>query len=155
MKVVILCGGKGTRIRGVDENLPKPLIPVGNYPILWHIMRNYAHFNHKDFILCLGHKGDTIKNFFLNYRALVSDFTIDFSQGNQIEFDKTHEQIDWKVTLAETGQETLTGSRIKKIERFIGDDEHFRHCQRKTHFDGDRHSYIITARRVISGDVLK
>jgi glucose-1-phosphate cytidylyltransferase len=70
MKVVILCGGKGTRIRGVDDDLPKPLIPVGNYPILWHIMRSYAHFNHKDFVLCLGHKGETIKNFFLNYRAI-------------------------------------------------------------------------------------
>jgi glucose-1-phosphate cytidylyltransferase len=125
MKVVILCGGKGTRIRGVDDDLPKPLIPLGNYPILWHIMRSYAHSNHKNFILCLGHKGETIKNFFLNYRAMVSDFTINFSKDHHLEFDKAHEQIDWKVTLAETGQETLTGSRIKKIERFIGNDEHF------------------------------
>lgn len=125
MKVVILCGGQGTRIRGVDDSLPKPMIPVGQYPIMWHIMRTYAHFNHKDFVLCLGFKGEAIKSFFLNYRSMVSDFTIDFASGRELTFDKAHEQIDWKVTCAETGPDTLTGSRIKKIERYIGDDETF------------------------------
>jgi glucose-1-phosphate cytidylyltransferase len=125
MKVVILCGGQGTRIRGVDDSLPKPMIPVGSYPIVWHIMRTYAHFDHKDFVLCLGYKGDAIKNFFLNYRAMVSDFTIDFSAGRELTFDQAQEAIDWKVTCAETGPDTLTGSRIKKIERYIGDDDMF------------------------------
>lgn len=125
MKVVILCGGKGTRIRGVDDSLPKPMIPVGEYPIVWHIMRSYAHYGFKDFVLCLGYKGSAIKDFFLNYRSWVSDFTIDFSQDRAITFDKTHEQIDWRVTLAETGEETLTGSRVKRVEPYIGDDEAF------------------------------
>ena len=125
MKVVILCGGKGTRIRGVDDDLPKPLIPIGHYPIVWHIMRSYAYYDYNDFVLCLGYKGEVIKNFFLNYRAMASDFTIDFSNNHQLDFDKADEQIDWQVTLADTGQETLTGSRIKKIQHFIGDDDMF------------------------------
>lgn len=125
MKVVILCGGKGTRIRGVDDDLPKPMIPVGGYPIVWHIMRSYAHYGFKDFVLCLGYKGAEVKDFFLNYRSQVSDFTIDFANDRAITFDKTHEQIDWRVTLAETGEDTLTGSRVKKIEPYIGDDESF------------------------------
>jgi len=125
LKVVILCGGKGTRIRGVDDSLPKPMIPVGSYPIVWHIMRYYAHFGFKEFVLCLGYKGDTIKDFFLNYQARVSDITIDFAADRAITVDKTHHGIDWKVTLAETGEEALTGSRVKKIENYIGDDEQF------------------------------
>ena len=125
MKVVILCGGKGTRIRGVDDSLPKPMIPVGSYPIVWHIMRYYAHYGFNEFVLCLGYKGDTIKDFFLNYQARISDITIDFSHDRAISVDKTHENIDWKVTLAETGEEALTGSRVKKIEHYIGDDEQF------------------------------
>lgn len=125
MKVVILCGGKGTRIRGVDDSLPKPMIPVGQYPILWHIMRSYAHYGFRDFVLCLGYKGSAIKDFFLNYRTQVSDFTIDFSKDREIVFDKAHEQINWRVTLAETGEDTLTGSRVKKIEHYIGTDETF------------------------------
>ncbi|PCI42173.1 MAG: glucose-1-phosphate cytidylyltransferase [Rhodospirillaceae bacterium] len=125
MKVVILCGGKGTRIRGVDDSLPKPLIPVGNYPIVWHIMRTYAHFGFKDFVLCLGYKGMAIKDFFLNYRAQVCDLTIDFSKDREVTYDKVHEELDWKVTLAETGENTLTGSRVKKIQDYIGDDETF------------------------------
>ena len=125
MKVVILCGGKGTRIRGVDDSLPKPMIPVGQYPIVWHIMRSYAHYGFKDFVLCLGHKGHAIKDFFLNYHTQVSDFTIDFSRDREVTFNKAHEQIDWRVSLAETGEDTLTGSRVKKIETYIGDDETF------------------------------
>lgn len=125
MKAVILCGGKGTRIRGVDDDVPKPLIPVGNYPIVWHIMRGYAHFGIKDFVMCLGYQGGAIKDFFLNYRANISDFTVDFGSKGEVNYEKTHEQIDWQVTLAETGAETLTGSRVKKIERYVGDDETF------------------------------
>lgn len=125
MKVVILCGGQGTRIRGVNDDLPKPMIPVGQYPIIWHIMRSYAHHGYKDFILCLGYKGLTIKEFFLNYRSQISDFTIDFANGKDVTFDKSHEKLDWKVTLAETGPDSLTGSRVKRIEHYLGDDEDF------------------------------
>lgn len=125
MKTVILCGGQGTRIRGVNDNLPKPMIPVGPYPILWHIMKSYASYGYKDFILCLGYKGAEIKNFFLNYRAQISDFSIDFKNDREITFHSVHDEIDWNVTLVETGEGTLTGSRIKKIEPYIGEDENF------------------------------
>jgi glucose-1-phosphate cytidylyltransferase len=125
MKVAILCGGKGTRIRGVSDDLPKPMIPIGPYPILWHIMRGYAAAGHKDFILCLGHKSGAIKDFFLNYRTRVADFTIDFARDRALEFHGAEKGIDWRVTMAETGEETLTGSRVKCIERYIGDDETF------------------------------
>jgi glucose-1-phosphate cytidylyltransferase len=125
MKVVILCGGKGTRIRGVNDDLPKPMIPIGPYPIIWHIMRSYAYFGFKDFVLCLGYKGLSIKEFFLNYQSQISDFTIDFSNGRGVSYDKVHEKLDWKVTLAETGENTLTGSRVKRIEHYIEEDEDF------------------------------
>lgn len=125
MKVVILCGGKGTRIRGVADDLPKPMIPVGGFPILWHIMKGYAAQGHKDFVLCLGYKSEVIKDFFLNYRTRVSDFTIDFAKGREITFHNLHSEVDWRVTLVETGQEALTGSRVKRVEPHIGDDEEF------------------------------
>ncbi len=104
MKVVILCGGKGTRIRGVDDDLPKPMIPVGEYPIVRHIMNAYARFGYMDFVLCLGYKGNVIKDHFLNNRSRIED---------------------WNITLAETGMETQTGSRVKKIAEHIGDDDLF------------------------------
>ncbi|MBF0246642.1 MAG: glucose-1-phosphate cytidylyltransferase [Alphaproteobacteria bacterium] len=125
MKVVILCGGKGTRIRGIDDSLPKPMIPVGGYPIVWHIMHSYAHYGFKDFILCLGYKGHVIKDYFLNYRVRVSDLVIDFANGRELTFEQADQQIDWRVTLAETGENTMTGSRVKKVERHIGEDETF------------------------------
>jgi len=125
MKVVILCGGKGTRIRDVNEDLPKPMVPVGNYPIIWHVMKSYADFGYKEFILCLGYKAEVIKDFFLNYRALTSDFTIDFSNQNEISFHAEQQPLDWKITFVDTGLETLTGSRVTKIRPFIGEDETF------------------------------
>jgi glucose-1-phosphate cytidylyltransferase len=124
MKTVILCGGQGTRIRGVADDLPKPMIPIGGYPILWHIMRSYAAFGFKDFILCLGYKGEVIKNFFINYHTMVSDFTIDFANGAATT-SHSEPAIDWRVTLAETGLNCMTGSRLKRIEKYLGDDEHF------------------------------
>ena len=125
MKTVILCGGKGTRIRGVADDLPKPMIPIGPYPILWHIMKGYAAAGHNEFILCLGYKSGAIKDFFLNYRSRVADFTIDFGDDRRLDFHGAEDEIDWRVTMAETGEETLTGSRVKRIERFIGDDQTF------------------------------
>src|SRR5262245_18647807 len=125
MKVVILCGGQGTRIRGVADDLPKPMIPIGGYPILWHIMRGYAAFGFKDFILCLGYKGEAIKNFFLNYHTMVSDFTIDFGRGGALTTNHSSPDIDWRVTLAETGLNSMTGSRLKRVEKYLQDDPHF------------------------------
>ena len=125
MKIVILCGGKGPRIRGVADDLPKPMIPIGPYPVLWHIMRGYAVQGHRDFVLCLGYKSGAIKDFFLNYRTRVADFTIDFGRDRTLEFHGAEDEIDWRVTMAETGEETLTGARVKRIEKYIGDDETF------------------------------
>ena len=125
MKVVLLCGGKGTRIRDVSHLVPKPMVEIGQYPIMWHIMKYYASYDHKEFILCLGHLGNVIKDFFLNYRASTSDITLNLMNAESIQYHGRHEEHDWKVTLAETGLESLTGTRIKKIEKYIGDDEHF------------------------------
>jgi len=125
MKIVILCGGKGTRIRDVNENLPKPMVPVGNYPIIWHVMKSYADFGYKEFILCLGYKSEVIKDFFLNYRSLTSDFTIDFGNKNEISFHAEQQPLDWKITFVDTGMESLTGSRVSKIQPFVGDDKNF------------------------------
>ena len=125
MKTVILCGGYGTRIRDVADNIPKPMIPVGGLPILWHVMKYYAQFSHKDFVLCLGYKGQVVKDFFLNYEAYTRDFTIKLGAEQSIQFHTTHEERDWNVTLAETGLNAMTGGRIKKIRHYIGNDEHF------------------------------
>lgn len=125
MKTVILCGGHGTRIRDVAENIPKPMIPIGGYPILWHIMKYYASFGHKDFVLCLGYKGHAIKDFFLNYEAQTRDCTVRLGTQKSIEYHTNHEESDWQVTLADTGIEALTGARIRKIHKYLGNDEHF------------------------------
>ena len=125
MKVVILCGGKGTRIRDVNENLPKPMVPIGNHPIIWHVMKSYANFGCKEFILCLGYKAEIIKNFFLNYRSLTNDFTIDFNNNDQISFHTEKAPLDWKITFVDTGLDSLTGSRVSKIQPYIGTDKNF------------------------------
>jgi len=125
MKVAILCGGFGTRIRDVSDNLPKPMIPIGGHPILWHIMKYYAHWGHNDFTLCLGYKGSEIKNFFLNYRAQLSDFRIDLSGKKPLEYLESHGPLDWQITLAETGLNSMTGARVKRIEKHIIDDKDF------------------------------
>lgn len=123
MKVVILCGGYGTRIRDVAENLPKPMIPVGRFPILWHIMKYYASYGHKDFVLCLGYKSHVIKDFFLNYEAHTKDFTIQLGRKESMVFHNEHDEADWNVTLAETGLDAMTGARIARIRRYVeGED---------------------------------
>ncbi len=125
MKVVILCGGYGTRIRDVADNIPKPMIPIGGMPILWHIMRYYAHWGRNEFVLCLGYQGNAIKNYFLNYEAFSNDFTLELGQHNKIEFHTRHLEAGWKITLAETGLNTMTGSRVRKIAKYIGNDKNF------------------------------
>jgi len=120
MKVIILAGGLGTRLGRVGELLPKPMIEIGGKPILWHIMKIYAHFGFKDFIICLGYKGNIIKDYFYQFKSHNSDFTVDLSKDKFI-FHNSHQE-DWKVTLADTGVETLKGGRIKRIEKYIDDN---------------------------------
>tara|TARA_B100001057_G_C22815398_1_gene937176 strand:- start:507 stop:1283 length:777 start_codon:yes stop_codon:yes gene_type:complete len=124
MKVVILAGGFGTRIRDVAEDIPKPMIPIGPYPIILHIMKSYAYYGHKDFVICLGHKGKDIKEFFLNYEPFTRDFTISFGNNGGIDYHSSHDEQDWSITLADTGLNSMTGSRISKIRKYI-DDENF------------------------------
>ena len=125
MKIVILCGGQGTRIRDVADNLPKPMIPIGNYPIIWHIMKHYASWGHKEFVLCLGYKGQVIKDFFLNYEAHTNDVTITLGKHKAVEYHNEHAESNWKVTLAETGLDAMTGARVRKISRYVDKKESF------------------------------
>lgn len=123
MKTVILCGGKGTRLREETEYRPKPLVEIGGRPILWHIMKTYAHHGFRDFVLCLGYRGNMIKEYFLNYEAMNNDFTICLGSRNGIHFEGNHGEHNFRVTLADTGEETMTGGRIRRIARYIDGDE--------------------------------
>ena len=120
MKVVILAGGFGTRLSEYTESIPKPMVTVGCKPILWHIMNTYAKFEYKDFYVALGYKADVIKEYFLNYRTLNSDFTVDLSNGGIV----AHQQdtVNWKVTLVDTGLNSMTGGRVKRMQNFIGNE---------------------------------
>jgi glucose-1-phosphate cytidylyltransferase len=122
MKVVILCGGLGTRLREETEYRPKPMVPVGGRPILWHIMKLYAHFGHTEFILCLGYKGEVIKDYFRNYLWNTSDVTLKLGPNPPIQYHNTHDEEDWTVTLLETGLETQTGGRLRRALPFIKDE---------------------------------
>jgi glucose-1-phosphate cytidylyltransferase len=121
VKAVILCGGQGTRIRSVDESLPKPLLPIGDRPIVWHIMKLFAHHGVDDFVLCLGYKSWLFKEWFLNYRAMLSDMTIDLAQPADVAFHDGRDPEAWRVTLAETGVETMTGGRLAAVRRYVGE----------------------------------
>lgn len=120
MKVILLAGGFGTRLAEYTDVIPKPMVPVGGKPILWHIMKAYAHFGHKDFYLALGYKADIVKDYFLNYRALNSDFSIDLSSGHVTPHQL--DSVDWKVTLVNTGEHSMTGGRVKRMKSFIGNE---------------------------------
>lgn len=122
MKVVVLCGGYGTRIREETEHRPKPMIEVGERPILWHIMKTFAHYDHKDFVLCLGYKGEVIRDYFLNYEVMNNDLTIRLGRDASIAYHGQHDAPDYSVTLVNTGLQNMTGSRVKQVERFIDDD---------------------------------
>jgi len=125
MQVVILAGGVGTRLREETEFRPKPLVEVGGRPILWHIMKTYAHYGFLDFIVCLGYRGNMIKEYFLNYEAMNNDFTICLGRQNCITYHEDHKEQDIKVTLAETGSDTMTGGRVKRVEKYIDDGDNF------------------------------
>ena len=120
MKVVILAGGFGTRLSEYTETIPKPMVKIGGKPMLWHIMKIYAKFGYKDFNIALGYKAEVIKDYFLNYREINSDFTIDLGNGKF----ETHQSsnVDWKVTLVDTGINSMTGGRIKRMKDFIGNE---------------------------------
>ncbi|WP_198266396.1 glucose-1-phosphate cytidylyltransferase [sulfur-oxidizing endosymbiont of Gigantopelta aegis] len=121
MKVVILAGGYGTRISEETHLRPKPMVEIGGKPILWHIMKTYSHYGLNDFIICLGYKGYIIKEYFANYFLHMSDVTIDF-KDNSMEIHNNMAE-PWKVTLVDTGQETMTGGRLKRIKKYIGNDD--------------------------------
>jgi glucose-1-phosphate cytidylyltransferase len=120
MKVILLAGGFGTRLAEYTDVIPKPMVPIGGRPMLWHIMQRYARFGHKDFYVALGYKAEVIKEYFLNYRALNADFTIDLASGS-IRPHQT-DSVDWRVTLVNTGDATMTGGRVKRMKPYIGDE---------------------------------
>ena len=123
MKVVILAGGFGSRIRDVTEDIPKPMIPIGPFPIILHIMKIYSHFGHKDFIICLGYKGKIIKDFFLNFESYTRDFTISFGNPSRVEYHNELNKIDWNITLADTGLNSMTGARVSRIKNYVKDGD--------------------------------
>ena len=120
MKVVIFCGGKGTRLREETIIKPKPMVEIGGKPVLWHVMNIYAKYGFKDFVLPLGYKGEVIKQYFYNYYSSNTDFTVDLSNGNIVAHNSHKE--DWKITLCDTGQETLKGGRLKRVAQFLNED---------------------------------
>jgi glucose-1-phosphate cytidylyltransferase len=120
VKAVILAGGLGTRLREETEYRPKPMVEVGGRPIIWHIMKLLAHHGIVDFVVCAGYRGDVIRDYFLNYEARTNDFTVHLGVRDSIEYHGRHPEADWKVTVAETGAETMTGGRVKRIERYLG-----------------------------------
>ena len=124
MKVVLFCGGHGLRLRDYAETFPKPMVPIGPRPVLWHVMRYYAHFGYKDFILCLGYKADVIKDYFLRYNEALSNDFILSDGGRSVELLRTDIQ-DWRITFVDTGLHASIGERLLAVQRHVGDDELF------------------------------
>ena len=124
MKVVLFCGGAGMRLREYSETIPKPMVNIGYRPILWHLMKYYAHYGHKDFILCLGHRGDLIRHYFLNYDECVSNDFVLSNGGRDVQL-YSRDMDDWRITFVDTGLHTNVGQRLKAVEEYIADDEIF------------------------------
>lgn len=124
MKVVLFCGGTGMRLRGYYDDIPKPMVCIGSRPILWHLMKYYAHFGHKDFVLCLGYKGDVIKDYFLHYEESKSNDFVWSNGGRKIEY-LNRDSDDWRITFVETGENALIGERLKAVEPHVRDEEMF------------------------------
>jgi glucose-1-phosphate cytidylyltransferase len=122
MQTIIFCGGLGTRMHEETEFRPKPMVKIGQYPMIWHIMKIYAHYNHTDFVLALGYKGDMIKEYFLNYEAMNNDITIELGKREAPCMLNCHDETGWKVTLANTGEKCEKGGRLKKVEKYIQGD---------------------------------
>lgn len=124
MKVVLFCGGLGMRLREYSENIPKPMVHIGYRPIIWHLMRYYAHYGHKDFILCLGHKADVIKNYFLKYDETVSNDFVLSQGGGKVEL-LSSDINDWKITFVDTGLSSNIGQRLRAVEKHVANEEVF------------------------------
>ena len=122
MKVVILAGGLGTRLSEYTDMIPKPMVTIGNHPLLWHLMQSFASHGYHEIVIAAGYKSQIIKQYFLNYRSLNSDLTIDLSTGEVLEQSDSHS--DWKVTVVDTGENTMTGGRLKRLSKYI-DNERF------------------------------
>ena len=120
MKVVLLAGGFGTRMSEYTESIPKPMVTIGGRPILWHIMKTYAHFGHTDFYVALGYKSEVIKDYFLNYKLLNSSFTMDLATGKAT--PHVEQDVDWKINLIDTGLSSMTGGRVKRMQPWIGNE---------------------------------
>lgn len=116
---MILCGGQGTRLRDLTEVLPKPMVPVGSQPIVWHIMKTYAAFGVRRFILCLGYKREAFIDYFMNYHARGCDITLSLGKGGKITYHGQHDEEDWEVTLADTGEKTMTGGRVARAAKYL------------------------------------
>lgn len=124
MKVVLFCGGLGTRLREHSDTIPKPLVHIGVRPIIWHLMRYYAHFGHKDFVLCLGYRGDLIREYFLNYKEYLSnDFTLS-GGGARVELHRSDAQ-DWNITFVDTGMHSNIGQRLMRVREYLAGEEMF------------------------------
>ncbi len=124
MKVVLFCGGLGTRLGGNSNNVPKPMVKIGYRPILWHIMKYYAHYGHKDFILCLGYKADVIKDYFLNYNEYISD-DFKMSNGGKQLIHKRSDIADWTINFIDTGLKCNIGQRLKAVQPYLEGEEVF------------------------------
>ncbi|WP_338667158.1 glucose-1-phosphate cytidylyltransferase [Pseudodesulfovibrio methanolicus] len=122
MEVIILCGGLGTRLREETEFRPKPMVNIGSRPILWHIMKTYAHYGHTDFLLPLGYKGEMIRDYFVNYEWMNNDITLELGNRANVCMHGCHEETDWRITMSNTGQHTLKGGRIKRVEKYVKGD---------------------------------
>lgn len=121
-QVVILCGGLGTRLREETEYRPKPMAEVGGRPVLWHLMKLFAHYGLTEFVLCIGYRGQMIKDYFLNYEAWNSDFTVTLGEHDSVRFHGSHLETGWEVTVSDTGALTQTGGRVKRVERHLVGD---------------------------------
>ena len=124
MKVVLFCGGLGLRLRDVSEHLPKPMVPIGSRPMLWHIMKYYAYYGHNEFILCLGFGADVVKNYFLHYDECLSNDFVLTNGGKNLQLFSS-DIYDWRITFADTGINANIGQRLKAVEKYLEDDEVF------------------------------
>lgn len=152
MKVVLFCGGKGMRIRDYSETVPKPMVPVGARPILWHVMKYYAHFGHKEFILCLGHGAHAIKDFFLHYEEAESnDFVLRNGGKNKVLLGS--DMDDWTITFVDTGLDSPVGERLRRVEPYLEGDDVFlaNYSDGLTDLDLDAHIAEIQASGAVAG----
>ncbi len=154
MKVVLFCGGLGTRLREHSDVIPKPLVNIGYRPIIWHLMRYYAHFGHKDFVLCLGYRGDMIREYFLNYNECLSNDFVMSEGGRKIELIKSDIQ-DWRITFVDTGLHSNLGQRLLRVREYLKDEPMFmvNYADALTDLPLDEHIEKIKASNAIGGFV--